>query len=141
MRHFFLAFFALSLLAACSTGKVGEENVRVRNPEESYNVNETEVDVNSGADLTAYLKRIPGVIVRGGGPNATVQVRGITSFGAVTSPLYVVNGTILGTSFEQLYSTIDPSEIARVRVLKSASETAAYGLQGGNGVLEFKLKK
>lgn len=141
MRYFIhLPLLAILLLTACSSSRTGSA-VDLRDADAKKETNATDVDTNSGVDLTSYLRRIPGVIVRGSGANAQVQVRGNSSFGAVSSPLFVVDGTIIGTDYSTLLSTVDPSDIARVRVLKDASETAAYGIQGGNGVLEFKLRK
>ena len=102
------------------------------------------VEVNtaeSGADLTSYLRRIAGVSVRGDGPAATVRIRGDMNFNADATPLFVVDGTILGSNFSSVYSTIDVNEIARVRVLKNVSDTNRYGMQGANGVIEIKLRK
>lgn len=79
--------------------------------------------------------------VRGSGPTAFIRVRDSRSIQSDTTPLFVVNGTILGNDFSQLYSSIDPNEIAQIKVLKTASETNRYGLQGGNGVVLIKLKE
>ena len=136
----FLTLLCCLIFSGCSTTRDGQ-TVDLTNKEAKRDVNSTDVDVNKGITLDAYLRRLPGVNVRGEGANAQVQIRGNSSFGGGSSPLFVVDGTILGNSYAQLLSTVDPSEIARVRVLKNASETAEYGLQGGNGVLEFKLKK
>ncbi|MEM6772838.1 MAG: TonB-dependent receptor plug domain-containing protein [Bacteroidota bacterium] len=135
----FLLLFSL-VFTGCSTAKQGETTVDLQNKAAVKSSNETDVDAATGIDLASYLRRLPGVTVRGSGSNASVRVRTQSSFGAVSDPLFVVNGTILGTSFSQLFTAIDVNEIKSVRVLKSASETASYGLQGGNGVLEFKLK-
>lgn len=137
----FLSFVLLAtfVLSGCSSAKVAGGS-GIRNEEGRKDSNVTDIDVTTGMDLATYLRRLPGVIVRGDGPAASVQIRRASSFGTITDPLFVVNGSILGTSFAQLFSTVDPAEIAQVKVLKSASETAAYGIQGGNGVLEFKLK-
>lgn len=70
-----------------------------------------------------------------------IRIRDSRSAQSDTTPLFVVNGTILGSDFAQLYNSIDPNEIARIKVLKTASETNRYGLQGGNGVVEIKLKE
>ena len=95
----------------------------------------------SGADLTSYLRRVAGVSVRGDGPEATVRIRGDMNFNADATPLFVVDGTILGSNFSSVYSTIDVNEIARVRVLKNVSDTNRYGMQGANGVIEIKLRQ
>lgn len=135
-----LVLLAVFAFTGCNTAKTGTETAKLRNEEGKNDPNTQEIDVTTGVDLASYLRRIPGVNVRGSGENAAVQIRTQSSFGAVSEPLFVVDGTIIGTSFSKLFSTIDPADIKRVRVLKNASETAEYGLQGGNGVLEFTLK-
>jgi len=135
----FLLFTSL-IFSGCSTTRPTADAPDLQLTTAGQSPNETEVDAASGIDLASFLRRLPGVNVRGSGPEARIQVRGNSGFGGGSDPLFVVNGTILGTNYSQLFTTIDVNEIKSVRVLKSASETAAYGLQGGNGVLEFKLK-
>lgn len=136
-----LFLFAGFFLSGCSAPKSTVSPADLQDATAVKSTNETEVDAASGVDLGSFLRRLPGVSVRGNGPDAQVQIRGTSSFGAGSDPLFVVEGTILGNNYSQLFTTIDVNEIKSVRVLKNASETAAYGLQGGNGVLEFKLKK
>lgn len=133
-------FLILFTLAGCTTTRAGTQTAALKNDQGQRDPGDQEIDVTSGVSLESYLRRIPGVNVRGSGESASIQIRGQSNFGGVSEPLFVVNGTILGTSFSKLLLTVDPAEIKRVRVLKDASQTAEYGLQGGNGVLEFTLK-
>ncbi len=96
---------------------------------------------STGIDLTSYLRKVAGVSVRGSGANATVRIRGDVNFGSDSTPLFVINGTILGNNFASVYSTIDINEISQVTVLKTISDTNRYGMQGANGVIEIKLKE
>lgn len=135
---------ALLTYTGCATKKnAATPDVAMNNSDVAPrdDANSVAVDATSGIDLTSYLRRIPGMQVRGSGPTAAIRIRDNRSAQSDTTPLFVVNGVILGNNFAQLYSAIDPNEIARVTVLKSASETNRYGLQGGNGVVEIKLKK
>ncbi len=145
MRFIFLLSLAGFLaLTSCSSSKsVASDQQKFTRVDSAQkrDVNSVEVDAMSSLDLTAYLRRIPGMQVQGSGQTAVVRVRDQRSSMSETSPLFVVDGNILGNDFSALYSSIDPNEIARIRVLKSASETNRYGLQGGNGVIEIKLKK
>ena len=143
MRYLTLLLLATCWLAACGSSRTATTDQQKYDRVEANkrnNNNTVEVDATTGIDLTSFLRRIPGMMVRGNGPTATVRVRDHRSAQGDSSPLFVVNGTILGNDFSALYSTIDPNEIARVRVLKTASETNRYGLQGGRGVVEIKLK-
>ena len=63
------------------------------------------------------------------GSEGTIRIRGI---GTVNNndPLYVVDGMFVNS-----ISFLNPSDIARMEVLKDASATAIYGSRGGNGVI------
>lgn len=137
---FLLTLVTLNNCTSSKSATVAAEKIKNPAAADKNDVNTVEVDAASGVDLTSYLRRIPGMQVRGSGPSAFIRIRDSRSFQSDTTPLFVVNGTILGNNFAQLYSSIDPNEIARIKVLKTASETNRYGLQGGNGVLEIKLK-
>ncbi len=142
MRYFTFSLLLLLGALSCGTPRAATDSERVvqahKNDRNRSSVN---VDVaSSGVDLTSYLRKIAGVSVRGSGADATVRIRGDVNFGSDSTPLFVVNGTILGNNFASVYSTIDINEIARVTVLKNLSDTNRYGLQGGNGVIEFTLK-
>ena len=120
-----------------------QDNARARRAIESSQGSNTVVvnTAESGADLTSYLRRVSGVSVRGEGAEATIRIRGDMNFNSDATPLFVVNGTILGNNFGSVYSAIDVNEIARVQVLKNVSDTNRYGMQGANGVIEIKLRK
>ncbi|WP_194776461.1 TonB-dependent receptor domain-containing protein [Pararhodonellum marinum] len=74
----------------------------------------------------------------GGNPNALpeVRLRGISSFGANQSPLYVIDGVIGGT-----IDMVDPNDIETIDVLKDASAGAIYGTRGAAGVILITTKK
>lgn len=86
------------------------------------------------------------------GGTATVRIRGGNSISFGNAPLYVIDGFIvynnndnanvgsIGTSSNAL-STINPSDIESVEVLKDASATAIYGSRGANGVIIITTKK
>ncbi len=65
-----------------------------------------------------------------------VLVRGINSTGS-NGPLYVVDGVPLATGS---FSTINPSDIASIDILKDASATAIYGARASNGVVVITTK-
>ena len=146
MRLPLLALLLLTL-AACTptaprTAQQQESDSARRAIASSQGSNTVQVNsAESGIDLTSYLRRVAGVSVRGNGADATIRVRGDVNFKTDATPLFVVNGTILGNNFNTVYSTIDVNEIARVRVLKNVSDTNLYGMQGANGVIEIKLRK
>ncbi|MCO6480865.1 MAG: SusC/RagA family TonB-linked outer membrane protein [Phaeodactylibacter sp.] len=70
---------------------------------------------------------------RGGDPNnqsRTIRLRGISTVGANTEPLVVVDG-IIGASLEN----VDPNDIESISVLKDGSAAAIYGSRGSSGVI------
>ena len=97
----------------------------------------------------ALQGKVAGVVVQqtsgqpGGGVN--IQIRGLSSFGG-SSPLYVIDGVIIGQSYEgrngtNPLATISPSDIQSIDVLKDASATAIYGSQATNGVIIVTTKR
>ncbi|SFM58643.1 TonB-linked outer membrane protein, SusC/RagA family [Chitinophaga sp. YR627] len=100
---------------------------------------------------------VPGVAVTQSsgqpGSTATIRIRGGNSISFGNAPLYVIDGFIIynnndyantgasnGTGVNAL-STINPSDIASVEVLKDASATAIYGSRGANGVIIITTKR
>ncbi|MEM9834764.1 MAG: SusC/RagA family TonB-linked outer membrane protein, partial [Bacteroidota bacterium] len=106
----------------------------------------------------AMQGRLPGVFVStpGGEPNArpVVRIRGVGTFGNA-EPLYVVDGVPI-TEFGQgaeggivadirgnvnIFTLINPNDIASISVLKDASAAAIYGVRAANGVVLITTKK
>lgn len=69
---------------------------------------------------------------RGGDPNggSVIRLRGISTVGANTEPLVVVDG-IIGASLDN----VDPNDIENISVLKDGSASAIYGSRGSSGVI------
>lgn len=85
--------------------------------------------------------KIPGVYVSPGsgkpGANGAVVIRGQASLSGSTSPLWVIDGVIVGSAPGQL----NPSDVETMTVLKDAASTAIYGSQGANGVIVVTTKR
>ena len=133
------------------------------------------VAVVSGADLTrapaqtiesALQGKIPGAVIStnsgapGGG--AQVQLRGVTSINANSSPLYVVDGVLvsndaIGSGMNSITNArhgitaiqdqpvnriadLDPNDIESIEVLKGPSAGAIYGSKASNGVIVITTK-
>jgi len=84
--------------------------------------------------------RIPGIIsqLKSGEPgkdNADFWIRGISTFGAGSSALVLIDGV------EGNINTLDPEDIESFSILKDASATAVYGVRGANGVVLVTTKK
>lgn len=71
------------------------------------------------------------------GQTGSIQIRGVASVNASTSPLYVVDGI----PYMGDIASINPNDIASTTVLKDATATSLYGARGANGVVVITTKK
>ncbi|MEX2564641.1 MAG: TonB-dependent receptor [Cyclobacteriaceae bacterium] len=70
------------------------------------------------------------------GAEFTIDIRGLSSISFNNEPLVVIDGVMGGK-----LSTLNPSDIETIDVLKDASATAIYGARGANGVVLVTTKK
>lgn len=116
----------------------------------------------------ALQGKVPGAVITqnsgapGGGTQ--VQLRGVTSINASSSPLYVIDGVVVdntaisnglnsisGAAGGNLASNqdqqvnriadINPQDIETIEVLKGASAGAIYGSRGSNGVIVITTRR
>jgi TonB-linked SusC/RagA family outer membrane protein len=74
----------------------------------------------------------------GGNPNEgfNIRLRGLSTIGANTQPLFVIDG-IIGGSLDN----VDPNDIESMNVLKDGSAASIYGTRGSSGVIIVTTKK
>ena len=92
-----------------------------------------------------YVKQLSGQP----GSGTSIRIRGTTSITGTNEPLYVIDGMPLMnddittgiTHHVNPLSSINPSDIESLEILKDASATAIYGAQGANGVVLITTKK
>ncbi len=94
----------------------------------------------TGSIINALAGNVPGILARqtSGQPGNNVSefwIRGISTFGAGSSALVLVDG------FERDMSQLNIEDIETFSVLKDASETAIYGSRGANGVVLITTKR
>ena len=79
------------------------------------------------------------------GASSSIRIRGINSLNASNEPIFVIDGVIIDGSSasgsENPLSSINPSDIVSMDVLKDASATAIYGSRAANGVIMITTKK
>jgi TonB-linked SusC/RagA family outer membrane protein len=82
------------------------------------------------------------------GATSTVRIRGVGSFTASSTPLYVIDGIpVTNGDLSQVAQTSDvlsslnPNDIASVTVLKDATAAAIYGSRAANGVILITTKQ
>lgn len=91
------------------------------------------------------------------GANQSIRIRGLGSFSASKEPLFVVDGVPVisgnlssGSSADASYmndaktnvmSTLNPSDIENVTIIKDAAAASLYGSRAANGVILITTKK
>ena len=90
--------------------------------------------------LESMQGAVAGVsITQSGGRSASsgydIQIRGKSSINAEVTPLYVVDGVIVGD-----IDFLNPQDIERIDILKDASSTAIYGSRATAGVVMITTK-
>jgi TonB-linked SusC/RagA family outer membrane protein len=87
------------------------------------------------------------------GTGSKINIRGLSSIGGDTNPLWVVNGVPINTQSNDIntdfrdgqiaptrFLDIDPNNIESVSVLRGLQATTTYGSQGRNGVILVTTK-
>src|SRR4030095_3609765 len=146
----------------------GRSNITVQLPEENFQMNEVIVvgygtqrrgDVTgaigsvpksrlSQVPVTNLLHAIEGSVAGLNitqtssvpGSSAAVLIRGQNTIGATSNPLIIVDGVPFNKA-GGLTNDINPNDIASIEVLKDASATAIYGVNGANGVILITTKR
>lgn len=80
------------------------------------------------------------------GGSTTIRIRGTNSLNATSQPIFVIDGVIIDSSASDdgnsnPLSSINPSDIVSMDILKDASATAIYGSRASNGVIMITTKR
>lgn len=70
------------------------------------------------------------------GSEMQITVRGVSSINGSSNPLIVVDGVIT-----ENMSSVNPSDVASIQVLKDAAATSIYGARGSAGVILIETKQ
>ncbi len=122
--------------------------------------------INYGAmsSLADALRLQSGVQIVGSAHNTKVAIRGVNTSKSSTSetftasptggpvqrqttvltdvePLFLVDGTIVGNSYNQASRVVNVQDIVAIKVLKSYAETNSFGEQGKNGVIKITTQQ
>lgn len=98
----------------------------------------------NGGNVTSAAQLLQGKVAGlsisrpGGDPNQgfAIRLRGLSTLGANSSPLIVIDGVIGGS-----LDNVDPNDIESMTVLKDASASAIYGTRGASGVILITTKR
>jgi TonB-linked SusC/RagA family outer membrane protein len=97
--------------------------------------------MSSGSAVQALQGRVAGLFIeKSGDPTGNsnrILIRGVTTLGN-NDPLYVIDG--VPTVRQEVFSSLNPSVIESVQVLKDASASSIYGARAGNGVIIVTTK-
>ena len=93
--------------------------------------------------VDALQGQVPGLAIysNSGDPssvNNSIVLRGINSLTAGNTPLFILDGAEISSS---LFTTLNPSDIENITVLKDAASIAIYGSRGANGIIIITSKK
>lgn len=121
---------SLVLAAACASASGGTGSASADNSQQLEPVE------------TRLQRMAPGAVVTRTASGITVTMRGTSSSynGQTSTPLYVINGMKMQPGPGGLLTGIDPDDITKIRVLRSA-ESGMYGIEGSNGVIEITTKR
>ncbi|MCM1050887.1 MAG: SusC/RagA family TonB-linked outer membrane protein [Paenibacillus sp.] len=113
----------------------GYQNIKRENATGAFQqISAKDLDTRSVASLTSNLEgKVAGMVVY----NDQIQIRGIGTLNANTSPLIVVDGLPIEGSLND----INPFEVKNIYVLKDAAAAAIYGARASNGVIVVTTKK
>ena len=106
-------------------------------------VNTKDFETASTTDpMQALQGKVPGMTItpnNGGSPVSagTVRIRGIGSFNADQSPLFVIDGVPTNTNL----NTLNMNDIESMQVLKDAASASIYGSRAANGVIIITTKQ
>lgn len=128
----------------------------------SVSENTVKGSISSGLDQ-ALQGRAAGVtaVQTSGQPGSStsIRIRGTSTLNADAEPLYVIDGVPISSSLGSVYdvglgaaggggktafsalSSINPSDIVSIEILKDASATAIYGSRGANGVVLITTRR
>jgi TonB-dependent SusC/RagA subfamily outer membrane receptor len=85
--------------------------------------------------------KVPGIMVtRTPDGSLAIRIRGNTSIGANSEPLYVIDGMAIQPGPGGALQGINPHDIESIEVLKDAASLSFYGLRAANGVILIKTK-
>lgn len=118
----------IGLLVGCGTSK------NLSNSQGVDTETETREETNSiTLSLIERIRRLPGVAIRGGVP-IFISAQSDRSGTLVREPLYVLDGYILGNSFQEVQTLIRSIDVEKIEGL-TGPETSIYGIRGGAGVI------
>lgn len=110
------------------TGSIGSVNNTKLTEKGASTVMESLQGQVAGVDISQSSSRV--------GESFNIAIRGKSTLGSSTKPLFVVDGVICDD-----INFLNPSDIEKIDILKDASSTAIYGSRATNGVVIVTTKQ
>ena len=111
-----------------------------RNPSTVTNV-DSRVGANEPIEM-ALQGKVPGLeVTRTSDGFVAIRIHGPSSFFGNGEPLYVLDGIPISPGPNGRINGLFAKDIESIQVLKDPSETALYGVRGGNGVIVITTKQ
>lgn len=95
---------------------------------------------NPDLTLKDYLRRVSGIQVQERGGDVQVFLRGASSVTGNNSPLFIVDGSQVGTNFSAVENAVDIKDLASIRVMRSSEAMTMYGMMASNGAIIINTK-
>ncbi|MFQ5753824.1 MAG: carboxypeptidase-like regulatory domain-containing protein, partial [bacterium] len=139
-QDFTLAKDVLDMDAIVVTG-VMEETPKTKLAFTVSHVSEEQLQMAPSVNPISSLKgKVAGVKVTQGrgtpGTGVSINLRAATSLEKTSSPLIVVDGTILGAN----QADLDALDIESIEVVKGAAAASIWGARAANGIIQIKTK-
>lgn len=138
------AVVGLGMAAACAHGGKGT-STGAATPTERRDPNVSTAADMQGQQASArrvedlFQGRFPGVEAHAAQGGIMISIRGANLHGN-GAPLYIVDGQPVTVGTDGLVA-INPSDVARIEVVKDPAELAMYGSRSGNGVIRITTKR
>ena len=109
-------------------------------PRRGANLTAEDIARAPGVPIEQLLaSRVPGItLTRASDGRLVMLIRGQSTLSQAYEPLFVVNGTPLGSAAN--FSAVNRNDIESIIVLRDAASASLYGLQGASGVILIKTK-
>jgi TonB-dependent SusC/RagA subfamily outer membrane receptor len=101
-----------------------------------YSISEDDLTKFPATSIKDLLYRIPGVFVTG--DNVSIRMAGGPPLVVIDDMPYEPSGE---ESVMDILNLVNVNDVGKIDILKNASNTAIYGMRGGNGVIVIYTKK
>ncbi|MBO0320754.1 Plug domain-containing protein [Muricauda sp. CAU 1633] len=85
--------------------------------------------------LLQRIQQLPGVMLRNGVPHFIKSFNQVSG-GTPSEPLYILNGYVVGNSFNSLNQLVESFNVKKIEAITGPG-AAEYGVRGGSGVIKI----